>query len=174
MSTIKRKPVSDLLGKKFGRLLVVEYLGAGKHNKHYWRCECDCGGSNALATYRLTGSAPTLSCGCIRKEKLKENRCNPTRHGLSTHKLYQVFQSMHQRCVNPKSQRWQYYGGKGVSVCKEWHSLTKFYDWAKASGYKEGLSIDRIDPDGDYTPENCRWITVAENTRRAHAGKRKS
>ena len=166
MSTIRRKPVSDLLGHTWGRLTVTEYLGLGKHNKHYWKCGCVCGGEVILATYRITGKDPTLSCGCLRKEKLLQNRHDSTTHNLTGHKLYQVFHAMHYRCSSPKAQRWKYYGGKGVTVCDEWHSFTKFYAWATSNGYKEGLSIDRIDPDLGYEPENCRWITVAENTRR--------
>tara|TARA_R110000744_G_scaffold147303_1_gene260270 strand:+ start:407 stop:643 length:237 start_codon:yes stop_codon:yes gene_type:complete len=78
---------------------------------------------------------------------------------------------MHQRCINPKSQRWIYYGGKGVKVCEAWQDIVTFYNWAQDNGYEEGLSIDRVDSEGDYEPSNCRWITLAENTRRAHLGK---
>lgn len=168
--SITRKKVSKLLDYKVGRLTVVKYLGKGKHNKHYWGCECSCGSMCIpLNTSRLTGNNPTLSCGCIRKEKLKVNRKDPTKHGLHRHKLYQVHASMLQRCKNPNSCRWKYYGGKGVKVCDEWKDFMTFYSWAISSGYKEGLSIDRVDSEGDYEPNNCRWITLQENTRRAHA-----
>jgi hypothetical protein len=168
MSTIKRKPVSDLLGYKWGRLEVVDYLGLGKHNKHYWGCVCECGGRVTLATYRITGKDPTLSCGCLRKEVLSTNRNDPTKHGLHKHKLYAVFHAMHYRCSNENAQRWKYYGGKGIKVCYEWANFPRFYKWAMSSGYKEGLSIDRVDPDSNYCPSNCRWITVSENTRRSN------
>lgn len=166
-----RKPVSNLLGYSFNRLTVVEYLGLGKHNKHYWKCTCSCGGEITLPSSRVTGNSAPVSCGCFRKETLLTNRANPTTHGLSKLKLYAIFHSMHQRCINPKSQRWIYYGGKGIKVCAEWFDIQAFYGWAMSNGYREGLSIDRVDSDGDYNPSNCRWITVAENTRRAHLGK---
>ena len=78
---------------------------------------------------------------------------------------------MKQRCSNPKSQRWKYYGAKGIKV--EWETVESFYDWAMKSGYKSGLSIDRIDNEKNYCPENCRWVTVSENTRHAHLGRTK-
>lgn len=163
-----RKPISNLLGYKVGRLEVVEYLGKGKHNKHYWRCFCECGGWTDLATYRITGSTPTLTCGCERIKKLKENRCDPTRHGLYKHKLYAIFHGMKYRCYNQKAPRWKYYGGKGVKICDSWSEFIHFYSWSIDNGYREGLSIDRIDSDGNYEPSNCRWVTLSENTTRSN------
>lgn len=173
--SITRKKVSDLLGQRFGDLVVVEYLGLGKHNKHYWRCVCDCGGENTLATYRLTNNTqPTKSCGCRRAENLKGNRFDGTKHGLHKHKLYAIRGNMLQRCYNPSSQRFMYYGLKGISVCQDWQdSFEAFYDWAMSNGYKEGLSIDRIDSGGNYEPSNCQWVTVSENSRRMNIGKRR-
>lgn len=166
--SVTRKKVSPLVGAHVGRLTVTTYLGIGKYNKHYWGCLCECGESIILPTYRITGGKPVRSCGCLRKEALLHNRKDPTTHGLHKHKLYAVHQSMKQRCTNPKSQRWQYYGAKGVSVCEEWGNFQTFYIWATVNGYQEGLSIDRINPDGGYTPDNCRWITLSENTRRSN------
>lgn len=167
MSTTRKK-VSDLVGFKVGRLEVIAYSGKGAYDKHYWNCVCECGTMTTVNTSRLTGAKPVLSCGCLRKEKLLENRCSPTRHGLHRHKLYAIHCSMKHRCTNPNSQRWSYYGGKGVSVCDEWQDFMTFYSWAISNGYQEGLSIDRIDSDGDYHPDNCQWITVAENTRKSN------
>lgn len=166
--SITRKKVSDLLGFQVGRLTVKSYLGVGKYKKHYWECLCECGGVIRLATYKITGGDSVKSCGCLRKETMSQNRRDPTRHGLHSHKLYAVYQSMKQRCINPNSQRWKYYGGKGVSVCSEWKDFYSFYIWATTNGYEEGLSIDRVNSDGDYHPDNCRWITLAENTRRKY------
>lgn len=175
MEIIKRgkKAVTNLIGHKFNRLEVVEYLGLGKWNKHYWGCVCTCGGKVNLPTGRITGNTRPMSCGCYRNEKLSERRFDGVKHGLSKLKLYAIFHSMHQRCINPKSCRWQYYGGKGIKVCEEWQTIQNFYDWAIINGYEEGLSIDRVDSESDYKPSNCRWITLAANTRRAHLGKRK-
>lgn len=173
MSTI-RKRVSDLVGKKFNRLTVTAYLGKGKHDKHYWQCQCECGGEVTLNTSRLTGNKPTVSCGCFRVEAMKDNRFDGVKHGLHDHKLYSIRASMLQRCYNPNSQRFMYYGLKGVSVCQDWQdSFEIFYDWAMSNGYKEGLSIDRIDSEGNYEPSNCQWVTVSENSRRMNIGKRR-
>jgi hypothetical protein len=145
-----RKPVSDLLGHKFGRLEVVEYLGCGKWKKHWWRCFCTCGGWTDLTTSNIN-SKSTLSCGCLRKETC----------------LYSIYHGMLQRCYNPNSQRYKYYGSSGISVCADWkNDFTSFYKWAMSNGYQEGLSIDRLDSAEDYCPENCEWVTVSENSRR--------
>lgn len=165
------KKVSNLVGETFNRLTVVSYLGKRNHGKHWWGCSCSCGGYIELNTSTVKNGY-TKSCGCIRKEKLILNRACPDRHGLHKHKLYAVYYAMLGRCDNPKSQRFKYYGGKGIDVCDDWRfSFEYFYEWAIESGYKHGLSIDRIDSDGDYTPRNCQWVTVSENTRRAHEGK---
>lgn len=86
-------------------------------------------------------------------------------HGLCSHPLYDVWQTMKQRCENPHSRGYRWYGAKGVCVCREWNDVTVFFDWAISHGYKKGLTIDRINTDGDYTPENCRWISIAEQQR---------
>lgn len=167
---IQRKKVYDLIGASFGRLTVTKYLGIGKWNKHYWECSCSCGGTIILPTHRASGKG-AQSCGCLRKETLLINRNNPTKHGLHKHKLYAIYHSMKDRCSNPKSQRWEYYGGKGIKVL--WENFESFYEWSYLNGYIEGLSIDRINNNGNYEPNNCQWISVAENTRKAHLGKRK-
>ena len=163
---------SDLIGYRLGKLEVVKYLGKGKYDKHYWGCSCECGGSVVLPTYRITGSIPTLSCGCLRVEKFKENRHNPTKHGLHKHKLYSVYYAMLYRCYNPNAPRWKYYGAKGIAVCVEWQTFEDFYKWAMANGYEDGLTIDRVDNQRNYEPDNCQWISRSENTRRAHLGRK--
>jgi len=171
---VQRKKVSDLVGKTFNRLTVTEYLGIGKYDKHYWRCECSCGGEIILPTYRITGADPTVSCGCRRKETMAANRFSSVKHDLLRLQpnLYSIHQSMHQRCKNPKSQRWKYYGAKGIKVCDLWDSVEVFVEWALSNGYEVGLSIDRLDSSKDYSPENCQWVTVSENSRRMNAARR--
>lgn len=94
-------------------------------------------------------------------------------NAVSKHPLYQCYHDMRDRCANPKNRSWKYYGGKGVTVCLEWlGSYRVFYDWAIGAGYKPGLSIDRINGDGRYSPENCRWITRGENFSRAIRGEK--
>ena len=96
-------------------------------------------------------------------------------HGKSNTKLYRVWNSMKQRCLNPKDKFYFCYGGRGINICSEWldqeNGFINFYNWAIENGYKEGLTIDRIDNDGDYCPENCRWISVSENSRKKRTTK---
>lgn len=171
----QRKPLSDLIGKTFNRLTVVDYLGKRKHGKHWWLCSCSCGGFVELNTSRITGKNSTKSCGCLRKEKLKDNRHNPTKHGytLSHPKLYAIYYGMMQRCYNPNNQRWKYYGAKKIKVCLHWRqNVEHFIKWALEFGYEEGMSIDRVNPNIDYCPANCEWVSVSENSRRMNEARR--
>lgn len=168
----------NLVGERFGRLTVVS-VDKNRPSKHdtFWICRCDCGNEKSVTTGHLT-SGTVKSCGCLRKEqaieRFKSASVDNIRHGEATTPLYAVWHSMIQRCENPNSFAFRWYGAKGVNVCKEWHDYRLFSTWAKENGYSDEpsltrsqrLSIDRIDSSGDYCPENCRWITVSENTRR--------
>lgn len=172
---VQRKSLSALIGSTFNRLTVVEYLGKREYGKHWWLCICECGGFVELNTSRITSNNPTKSCGCLRKERLLLNRCEPTRHGYTkTHpKLYAIYHSMLSRCYNPNSQRWKYYGGIGVDVCLHWRQdVSHFINWALGAGYEEGLSIDRVNGLIGYCPANCEWVTVSENSRRMNEARR--
>lgn len=154
---------NNLVGQRFGRLTVTEkvkgkILKSGYEQQTY-KCVCDCGNEVTLPYSSLT-TGNTTSCGCYFKEELIKRN---TTHGKSKTKLYDVWREMRRRCSKEKDLSYQYYGARGISVCDEWDSnYENFYNWAIKSGYSEGLEIDRIDVDGDYSPSNCRWVTRKE------------
>lgn len=152
----------DITGQRFGRLTVIEYAGKTSRYISLWRCRCDCGREKVVSRKNLIGGG-TRSCGCLFKDRQQHGEA--VRGSRS--KLYNIWVSMRQRCHNPNSPAWKWYGEKGISVCPEWEDYDKFHEWALSSGYVEGLSIDRIDSDGDYEPSNCRWIPLEENAARA-------
>lgn len=159
----------DLVGDRYGRLVVVEFDRL-QNRKTYWKCVCDCG-LTVVATGNNLRSGNTKSCGCLQREKAAEIGKSNIRHGNShanRTRLYTIWCGMRQRCSNPKRDAYNLYGGKGVKVCEEWQEFESFKKWALSNGYTDELSIDRIDSNGNYEPNNCRWITRSENTARAN------
>lgn len=157
---------NDLMGERFGRLTVIEKADAitNKNGRiyHRWLCRCDCGTKVIVKTYSLT-YGEKRSCGCYQNEI---NSITHTKHGLRKNALYGVWQSMKTRCYNNKHRYYKDYGGRGVTICDEWKNDFKaFHDWAIRNGYKKGLTIDRIDSDGNYCLDNCRWATKKVQTR---------
>lgn len=164
----------DLVGQRFDRLLVVERVGTGI-NGVLWRCSCSCGGERLVITEHLRAWRPSKSIGCqlckqerITKNGMKHGACK----GGVISRLWTIWSCMKDRCTNPNSKIYKYYGGKGVSVCDEWKTFIAFREWAQANGYQEKLSIDRIDSDKGYCPENCEWVTRSENSLRMWASRR--
>lgn len=172
--------LKDLTGMRFGRLTVLYHNDAlTKKYKygyyHYWHCVCDCGNEKDINGINLRGGK-IRSCGCLHDEYSK---INSKTHGLSKTRLYRVYMSMNSRCYNKNTKKYKNYGGRGIRVCKEWvgeNGFVNFYNWAKNNGYDETASfmqctIDRIDNDGDYCPNNCRFTdnkTQANNKSSNH------
>lgn len=151
MSKLK---IEELIGVRFGKLIVVDIIGVDKYGHKIIRCICDCG-NESFPLYTNLKRGLTKSCGCTKGGHI---------HGLSGHPMYKTWEGMVARCENKNNSGYINYGGRGITVCTEWrNSFKSFYDWAIENGYSENLTIDRIDNDGNYCPENCQWITNAEN-----------
>lgn len=140
-------------GEKFGRWTLIQdsYI---KNKRVHALCKCECG---TIKEKRLSEFKKSQSCGCFTKEI-------NTKHGKSKTKIYRIYKSMKNRCYNKTFIQFDNYGGRDISICQEWlDNFLIFEEWALANGYQEGLQIDRINNDLGYSPENCRWVTHAQN-----------
>lgn len=163
----------DLSGQKFVRWLVIDraedYVFFDKTGKRkiqtQWNCLCDCGNKSICRGNQLK-SKNTQSCGCLKKE-LHDMRISksivPQNHGKGR-RIYRIYSNMKQRCYNSNTPTYEYYGGKGVYICDDWlnkkNGFINFYDWSMNNGYSEKLTIDRINVDKNYSPDNCRWVDM--------------
>lgn len=154
----------NLTGRRFNRLLVIEKaITASGHTA--WKCQCDCGTIKNITSGALRCGG-TTSCGCYLRELRPTIRLT---HGHSKksgrHPLYARWNMMIQRCENPNNNCYPRYGGRGIRVCRAWHSFPVFFAWASANGYEKGLWIERKNNDGNYTPRNCTWANQSQQAR---------
>lgn len=156
----------DLTGRTFGRLTVIQY----DHSKNgaYWLCRCECGKTKVIKGNSLTRGV-TTSCGCKSREM---SISRSTTHGMTGTRIYRIRSGMIARCYNENAASYPKYGAKGITVCDEWlgeNGFINFYNWAMENGYKDNLTLDRINPKGNYEPSNCRWATYKEQANNTKA-----
>lgn len=168
----------DIIGNKYGRLLVESFAYINTSGQSYWNCRCDCGNIKTIRSSHLK-SGSVQSCGCLaselaskRAQKIFVGKGYNIKHGGTKTRLYRIWAGMKQRCNYKKAINYNLYGARGVTVCDEWlNDFGIFRDWALSHGYDDSLTIDRISNDMGYFPENCKWSTRSEqqnNRRCAH------
>jgi hypothetical protein len=144
----------DITGQRFERLTAIKRLGRIGGGSR-WLCKCDCGNHKEVFLTHLTRGL-IRSCGCLWQEAR-------TKHGMANTALYSRWRGMKSRCDYTSHKQYRDYGGRGIAYAAEWERFEPFAEWALANGYAEGLELDRINPDGNYEPSNCRWITHRDN-----------
>lgn len=154
--------MKNYIGNKYNRWTILQFSHI-KNRRYYYKCKCDCGNTNIIDISSVVNGR-SKSCGCYKREvDAEKGRKMLTKHNLSNTKIWKKWVSIINRCYDKNQDNYYLYGGRGIKVCDEWKSnFVKFYNWAISNGYKDGLTIDRIDVNGNYEPNNCRFITMQE------------
>ena len=158
----KAKNFKNLLGMRFDKLTVIKRTKNNKCGQAMWICKCDCGGETIASSGHLL-DGHTTSCGC--------NKLSKIANGHSRERIYRIWNGMKKRCYYKNNDNYKYYGEIGITICDEWkNSFMKFRQWALNNGYKNNLTIDRIDFDKGYEPNNCRFVnmTIQQNNKRSN------
>lgn len=167
MKEDKRKlRLIDLTGRQFGKLTVISRAPENIRGKPAWVCQCECGNTKTIAGSALKSGQK--SCGCMQGiplNRISDLHKNPLLRKSHNNKLYNQWASMISRCTKPSATHYQYYGGNGISFCKEWSDFICFATWAINNGYKNNLELDRINTTLNYCPQNCRFVTHKKNSR---------
>lgn len=161
MSTNPDKRSLDITGQKFGHWTAISFVETRGKRREYWKFRCDCGKEKIVLKYNVT-SGKSTNCGCMQYINRKGN----VKHGKCHTRLYTIYLGMKSRCYNKNDkEHYPYYGGRGIKICDEWlNDFIAFYDWAILNGYNDSLTIDRVDVNGNYEPQNCRWATMKEQS----------
>jgi hypothetical protein len=149
----------ELTGQKFGRLTAIRIAEKRKHKKYYWECKCECGNICVVMGTKLKNGY-TKSCGCLLPDLIRETK---TTHGLTHSKTYKIWASMKKRCDNPADNGYHKYGARGIKYCEKWGLFENFF--SDMGLCPSGYSIERINNNGDYEPDNCKWIPLKDQAR---------
>lgn len=153
----------DLEGNKYNRLTVLKRDKNNKNNEAMWECKCECGNTKIVSSRNLKDGR-VKSCGCLKEEVSHKTNYKTLRY--DNIRMYDIWKSMKERCLNPNNFEYRSYGGRGITVCDEWQkNFSNFYNWAIKNGYSSSLTIDRINVNGNYEPSNCRWATHKQQAR---------